>query len=95
MTCHDCGQAGHMVRECPNQVCYGCGEKVHVARNCPAAAVKGKGKGKSKGKGKNVYEATPWWEEWTYPVEGGGMSLGGAIGQAAYNWPEEAVKGAY
>ena len=32
--CHECGECGHFVRECPRTRCYRCGERGHTARNC-------------------------------------------------------------
>eukprot|EP00392_Amoebophrya_sp_AT5.2_P008794 g8822.t1 len=36
LTCHRCGQRGHLVRNCPQQMtCHRCGEPGHYARDCP------------------------------------------------------------
>ncbi|KAM7432977.1 putative ATP-dependent RNA helicase ddx4 [Porites harrisoni] len=42
ITCHTCGEVGHMSRECPSsggldRACHNCGAQGHFAKECPAA----------------------------------------------------------
>ena len=33
-TCRKCNRAGHVVKDCPNQICFNCEELSHVSRDC-------------------------------------------------------------